>query len=235
MPEPTSVARPSREAYPTVHGPCPGPEPCAATRRILDAAQALFLERGYQRTTIERIARAARASKATVYEHFPSKEELFLAVAVHAMESLHREIEPALLAEGPDAARPEDAVDAWLHLMPAAVEACPVFFELWALLPKASSIRERCLELFRAAYRRFARTMARVIERDCPGAYRAGEAEAYALGLLAALDGLCYQWLFIGDRVLLARTATAIREGWLRGLRRPPAAGAEGGPGEEGR
>ena len=44
---------------------------------IRQAAAALFLERGYQGTSMDDIAAAAQVSKQTIYTHFPSKEELF--------------------------------------------------------------------------------------------------------------------------------------------------------------
>lgn len=44
---------------------------------ILIAALAEFKERGYQMTSMDRIASKARVSKRTVYNHFASKEELF--------------------------------------------------------------------------------------------------------------------------------------------------------------
>jgi AcrR family transcriptional regulator len=47
--------------------------------RILAATAELVAERGYQKTTIELIAKTARVALVTFYEHFPSKEECFLA------------------------------------------------------------------------------------------------------------------------------------------------------------
>lgn len=44
---------------------------------IRQAAAALFLERGYQGTSMDDIAAAAKVSKQTIYTHFPNKEELF--------------------------------------------------------------------------------------------------------------------------------------------------------------
>jgi AcrR family transcriptional regulator len=50
----------------------------AATQaRILGAAGALFVERGYEQTTIARIAKRANVSRATVFWHFGDKEGLF--------------------------------------------------------------------------------------------------------------------------------------------------------------
>ena len=44
---------------------------------IREAAARLFLEKGYQGTSMDEIAAAARISKQTIYTHFPSKEQLF--------------------------------------------------------------------------------------------------------------------------------------------------------------
>jgi len=51
----------------------------AQTRElILDTALPLFLERGYERTTMEEIAEAAQIGTSTLYRYFPSKEVLVI-------------------------------------------------------------------------------------------------------------------------------------------------------------
>ena len=47
---------------------------------ILVAASRLFLDLGFERATVERIAAAAGVSKLTVYSHFADKEGLFVAL-----------------------------------------------------------------------------------------------------------------------------------------------------------
>src|ERR1700757_307347 len=47
---------------------------------ILDAATALFYERGIAATTMEAVAERASVSKMTVYGHFPDKPALLSAV-----------------------------------------------------------------------------------------------------------------------------------------------------------
>src|SRR3954468_9048890 len=47
--------------------------------RMLLATAELVAERGYQKTTIELIAKTARVALSTFYEQFSSKEERFLA------------------------------------------------------------------------------------------------------------------------------------------------------------
>jgi AcrR family transcriptional regulator len=54
------------------------PEP-EARRRILDSAYDLFSERGVRAVGIEEVIEKADVAKATLYRHFPSKDELVLA------------------------------------------------------------------------------------------------------------------------------------------------------------
>ncbi len=56
--------------------------------RILDAAQRVFLKRGYQSASLDEIAQTAPASKPTIYAHFPGKEALFEAVVARVIEGL---------------------------------------------------------------------------------------------------------------------------------------------------
>src|SRR5271157_4974100 len=56
--------------------------------RILDAAQRVFLKRGFQSASIDEIAELAPASKPTIYAHFAGKEALFAAVVARVMNGL---------------------------------------------------------------------------------------------------------------------------------------------------
>lgn len=52
----------------------------ATRRRILEAAQALFVRDGYEATTTAKILDAAGVSRGAMYHHFASKEDVFAAV-----------------------------------------------------------------------------------------------------------------------------------------------------------
>lgn len=56
--------------------------------RILEVANRLFLDCGYEAVTVAEIAREAGVSSVTVFNHFPRKEDLFIDRAADAVELL---------------------------------------------------------------------------------------------------------------------------------------------------
>jgi AcrR family transcriptional regulator len=57
----------------------PGGRSARKRQTIIDAAAALFLEHGYQGTSMDDIAALAAVSKQTVYKNFADKQQLFSA------------------------------------------------------------------------------------------------------------------------------------------------------------
>jgi AcrR family transcriptional regulator len=57
-----------------------------AHHKVLEAATALFAERGIDATSVDAIAAASGVSKATVYKHWADKDALCLEVLVHVHE-----------------------------------------------------------------------------------------------------------------------------------------------------
>lgn len=60
---------------------------------ILEAATALFAEHGYAETDTQLLAETLGVGKGTLYRYFPSKRELFLAVADRAMRRLREYVD----------------------------------------------------------------------------------------------------------------------------------------------
>jgi AcrR family transcriptional regulator len=74
--------------------------------RILQTALDLFIEQGYDKTSLREVAERVGVSKAALYYHFASKQEIFrtlmepmLAVQAQAMELLQKRPTPASWSE----------------------------------------------------------------------------------------------------------------------------------------
>jgi AcrR family transcriptional regulator len=78
------------------------PEPSRSTRdRILDAAEALFAERGLAGTAVRDIAGEVGLNPASLYNHFPSKLALYEAVLERSVEPLLEILQSAAKSEHP--------------------------------------------------------------------------------------------------------------------------------------
>jgi AcrR family transcriptional regulator len=61
----------------------------AVRRSILDAARDLFVSEGYQNVSIRKIAERIEYSPAALYSYFPSKDDIFFALAEEGFRLLH--------------------------------------------------------------------------------------------------------------------------------------------------
>lgn len=69
--------------------------------RILDAAERLLSRLGYQKTTMDDLAREAGISKRTIYLYFPSKEEATLSTIDRIVERLLARLREVAGSGGP--------------------------------------------------------------------------------------------------------------------------------------
>ena len=65
--------------------------PAPTKNRILDAAEALFMEHGFEATSLRQITALAEVNLAAVSYHFGSKEELFESVLTRRLDPMNRE------------------------------------------------------------------------------------------------------------------------------------------------
>jgi AcrR family transcriptional regulator len=68
----------------------------ASRLKILGIAQTLFARRGFEGVSIREIAQAVGMTTASLYYHFPSKEEIFVAVHGRSLEAVQREVMDAI-------------------------------------------------------------------------------------------------------------------------------------------
>lgn len=114
------MSQPSPAAPPAVPTVAPRRE------RILDAAEALFAEHGYDGVTLRQIARRAEVDVALANYHFGKKLDLFQAVFERRAESLNDARREALRSSqagaGPEGPTVEQIIEAFLRPLEIAQE-----------------------------------------------------------------------------------------------------------------
>jgi AcrR family transcriptional regulator len=89
------------------------PGPTTTPDQILEAARALFAERGFQGTSVRAVAARAGVNPALVHHYFETKDQLFLAALRLPLHPA--EVVSALLAVGPRAEFPQRFVRFFVH------------------------------------------------------------------------------------------------------------------------
>ena len=82
-----------------------------ARDRILTTAQALFYSRGINATGIDLIVEQAQIAKASLYHHFPSKEQLVVAYLAELRAQSEAALDREVVLRGHDVAIPFDLLD----------------------------------------------------------------------------------------------------------------------------
>ena len=69
--------------------------------KILEAANKMLAEEGYENTSLRKIAKAIEYSAGTIYLHFKNKDELFFAIHEEGFNLLFERLSPAMEIENP--------------------------------------------------------------------------------------------------------------------------------------
>src|SRR5690349_25146799 len=67
---------------------------------IVEAAERLFLERGFGSVTMDELAEAAGVARRTLYNQFPSKEEIFREMLLRVSAQLEDAFPPGIETQG---------------------------------------------------------------------------------------------------------------------------------------
>src|SRR5262245_31569887 len=81
---------------------------------ILDAAASLFAEHGYAETDTQLLVDRLGVGKGTLYRYFPSKRELFLAVADAVMRKMSERVDAAVARVADPLASIAEGIKAYL-------------------------------------------------------------------------------------------------------------------------
>jgi AcrR family transcriptional regulator len=91
-------------------GPSPGFDRTTGAERIRRAGIALFKEFGYHGTSMRALADAVGLEAASLYYHFPSKQEILVDITGRTMDELLRGLQRALAGNGSHMQRLRNAV-----------------------------------------------------------------------------------------------------------------------------
>ena len=97
--------------------------------QLLQAAQDVFVAQGFHAAAMDDIADRAGVSKPVLYQHFPGKRELYLALLEEHVSGLAERVNEALAATEDNHERVNGAVQAYFEFIDAEGEAFRLVFE----------------------------------------------------------------------------------------------------------
>jgi AcrR family transcriptional regulator len=184
-------------------------------RQLLDAALEVFVSQGYHAAAMDEIAERAGVSKPVLYQHFPGKLELYLALLDESVDTLVETVRDALRSNPDPKQRVAATFGAYFEYVGGKGQAYRLVFE--SDLSNESAVRDR---LDRGT-RECAEMVSRAVREDAG----LSDDEAYLLsvGLVGMAQITARYWLGTRDRIpreaaeqLVARLAWRGISGWPR-------------------
>jgi AcrR family transcriptional regulator len=177
----------------------------AVSRAILDAARELFVTHGYQEVSIRKIADRIEYSPAAIYSYFPSKDDIFFALAEEGFRLLFSYAQAVEVGTDGD---PADALREMFWRYYRFSKEHPEYFALMFLDRSVPKIRDNW-ERFGFIGELKHDTRARIAHAMAAGAVPAGtSAHAVFRLLLAAAHGVAA--LRLCDRLAPGEDADAL-------------------------
>ncbi len=201
--------------------------------RILQAAREVFEESGFDAARVDEVARRARVSKGTVYNHFASKESLLVEAVLSQMAEDREHVKQIAASQADSDHGLVTALRLLItEVLPSTVgRGQSLAYQIWALVARDEEIRARVFEEFRSVYERREHALVDLVAAGTSkGTLRDDvSAEDISLLLLSVFDGLVYRSMFDRDRIAPERSLEGllrILEGALRNESKPGRSGA---------
>ena len=156
-------------------------------RQLLTAAQEVFVENGYHAAAMDDIAERAGVSKPVLYQHFPGKLELYLALLDMHVEDMIGRMRAALSSTTENKQRVRNTFRAYFDFVSTQGEAFRLVFE--SDLRHVAPVRERV----ERALQDCAEMIAQVIQEDT-GVSR-DEAHLLGVGLVGMAEVSARYWI----------------------------------------
>ncbi|MCO5992526.1 TetR/AcrR family transcriptional regulator [Actinoallomurus rhizosphaericola] len=159
----------------------------ARRRQLLGAAQEVFVAQGYHAAAMDEIAERAGVSKPVLYQHFPGKLELYLALLDEHAEGLVQRLRDALASTPDNKLRVQRTIEAFYDFVAGEGEAYRLVFE--SDLRNVAAVRARVDR----ANQQCAEMIAQVIQEDT--GVSSDEAHLLGMGLVGMAEVSARYWL----------------------------------------
>jgi AcrR family transcriptional regulator len=183
-------------------------------KQILEAALAVFGQRGFHAANVSDVAAQAGVSQGTIYWYFESKEELISAAILSFLEEL-AEGSLAAIETGETASDKLRALAASMEQIgDSASHLFTMFLEFWA----SSSRREEAATLWMDLLTEYKDVFVQLVnEGIATGEFRQVDAEGVVWAIMAAYDGLAAYAMLKPD-LDIVRVSQAFTDALLQGL-----------------
>jgi AcrR family transcriptional regulator len=165
----------------------------ARRQQLLGAAQQVFVAQGYHAAAMDDIAERAGVSKPVLYQHFPGKLELYLALLDQHIAGLETAVRTALASTTDNRARVEACIAAYFDFVDADHGAFRLVFE--SDLRNDPAVRERVERVLQTSIDAIADTIA-----QDTGLGRE-DAELLSCGLTGLAEVSARWWLSSGGSI----------------------------------
>jgi AcrR family transcriptional regulator len=153
---------------------------------FLEAAVEEFLEKGYERASIDAIAKRAGVSKGGFYHHFPNKDILLMQANQKLSEPVIEMVEKAIFNESPLEGL-KQYIKEYLKYWGAKPKELGFFFLSMSKALESPSLMEYYREYINESTDFFVEMFRKAIEK---GEIDIDDPEAYGISLMGALDGV---------------------------------------------
>lgn len=184
-------------------------------RQLLDAALEVFVTQGYHAAAMDEIAERAGVSKPVLYQHFPGKLELYLALLDESVDTLVETVRDALRSNADPKQRVAATFGAYFEYVGGEGQAYRLVFE--SDLSNETAVRDR----LDRAQRECAAMVSQAVREDA--GLSDDEAQLLSVGLVGMAQVTARYWLDTRDHIpreaaeqLVARLAWRGISGWPR-------------------
>lgn len=159
----------------------------ARRRQLLSAAQEVFVENGYHAAAMDEIAERAGVSKPVLYQHFPGKQELYLALLDLHMDDMIARCRDALASTTDNKQRVQAVIGAFFDFVSGQGEAFRLVFE--SDLRNVALVRQRIERNLRES----AEMISQVIQEDT--GCSSDEARLLGVGMVGMAEVSARYWI----------------------------------------